>query len=74
MLLYSNKAIKSRLFHVAKYFSKLYTKSHEWVELDKDIATIGITDYAQNELGEIVHVDLPKIGEKFKQNESLVLI
>jgi glycine cleavage system H lipoate-binding protein len=50
-MLLSTKAIKGRLFNVGKNFSKLFTKDHEWVELDKDIATIGITDYAQNELG-----------------------
>ena len=39
-----------------------YAKSHEWVELDGDTATIGITDYAQSSLGDIVFVELPKVG------------
>jgi glycine cleavage system H protein len=39
-----------------------YTKEHEWIELDGDTGTIGITDYAQNSLGDIVFVDLPKVG------------
>jgi glycine cleavage system H lipoate-binding protein len=69
MLRYYTKTIK---YFNLKHFSKLYTKDHEWVELNNDIATIGITDYAQNELGEIVHVDLPKGGENFKQHDSLV--
>jgi glycine cleavage system H lipoate-binding protein len=72
MLRYSTQTLKLRYFKAVRHFSKLYTKDHEWVELNNDIATIGITDYAQNELGEIVHVDLPKIGEQFKQGESLV--
>ncbi len=43
-----------------------YAKSHEWVRLDGDVATIGITDYAQHELTDIVFVDLPKVGARFK--------
>ena len=41
-----------------------YSNDHEWVKLDGDIATVGITDYAQNSLGDIVFVDLPKVGDK----------
>lgn len=39
-----------------------YTKSHEWVRVEGDVATIGITDHAQSELGDIVYVDLPNVG------------
>src|SRR5580704_10731176 len=39
-----------------------YTKEHEWVHLEGNVATIGITDHAQHELGDIVYVDLPKVG------------
>ena len=39
-----------------------YTKEHEWVSVEGDIGTIGITDHAQHELGDIVYVDLPKVG------------
>ncbi|WP_309709622.1 glycine cleavage system protein GcvH, partial [Armatimonas sp.] len=39
-----------------------YSKSHEWVKLEGDIATIGITDHAQEELGDIVYVELPEVG------------
>ncbi len=45
----------------------LYSKEHEWVRLDGDAATIGITDYAQNALGDIVYVELPKVGTKIQQ-------
>jgi glycine cleavage system H protein len=45
----------------------LYSKEHEWVRLDGDSATIGITDYAQNALGDIVYVELPRIGAKIEQ-------
>ncbi len=42
----------------------LYSKEHEWVKLEEDIATVGITDYAQGELGDIVFVELPRVGTK----------
>lgn len=45
----------------------LYSKEHEWVKVDGDTATIGITDYAQNSLGDIVYVELPKVGRKLEQ-------
>ncbi len=44
-----------------------YTKEHEWARIEGDIATIGITDYAQSELGDIVYVELPKVGAKVEQ-------
>ena len=39
-----------------------YTKSHEWVKVEGDTATVGITDYAQDELGDIVYIELPEVG------------
>ena len=48
-----------------------YSKDHEWVRVDGDQAIIGITDYAQNSLHEIVYVDLPKVGAKVAQMQSL---
>ncbi len=48
-----------------------YTKEHEWVKVDSDMAVIGITDYAQKELGDIVFVELPEVGVKITQTESL---
>lgn len=45
----------------------LYSKEHEWVKLDGDTATIGITDYAQNALGDIVYVELPRVGKQIDQ-------
>ena len=47
-----------------------YTKEHEWVLLEGEIATIGITDHAQSELGDIVYVDLPKAGNTFEAGKS----
>jgi glycine cleavage system H protein len=48
----------------------LYTKEHEWLRVSEDIGTIGITDHAQKELGDIVYVELPKVGSKFDANQS----
>lgn len=49
----------------------LYTKEHEWIRIDEQIGTIGITDHAQKELGDIVYVELPKPGDQAIANESL---
>ncbi len=48
-----------------------YTKEHEWVLVEAGIGTIGITDHAQQELGDIVYVDLPKVGAAVDQGKSL---
>jgi glycine cleavage system H protein len=48
----------------------LYTKDHEWVRVDGELGTVGITHFAQAELGDIVYVELPKAGEKLAQNDS----
>ena len=48
-----------------------YSKSHEWVKLDGDVATVGITDHAQKELGEVVFVDMPDVGEIFDAGEEI---
>lgn len=47
-----------------------YSKDHEWVRVDGDQAIIGITDYAQNSLGDVVYVELPKADEEFAANEA----
>lgn len=46
-----------------------YTKDHEWISLDGNVATIGITDFAQHELGDIVYVDVPSVGKALAQHE-----
>lgn len=47
-----------------------YTREHEWVEVEGGIATIGITDWAQSELGDVVFVELPKVGDIIRLGES----
>lgn len=46
-----------------------YTKDHEWVRVKENLATVGITDHAQHQLGDVVYVELPKIGDKFEASE-----
>jgi glycine cleavage system H protein len=52
----------------------LYSKEHEWVKLDGDVATVGITDYAQSSLGDIVYVELPRVGASLAQSSSLGVV
>lgn len=52
----------------------LYSKEHEWVAVDGDVATIGITEYAQNALGDIVYVELPRPGSAIKQFGTIGVI
>ena len=47
----------------------LYTKDHEWVSIDNDIATIGITDYAQSELGDIIFIEFPNVDDIFNNED-----
>ena len=53
---------------------KKYTKEHEWVEVEGDTATVGITNHAQESLGDIVFIDLPTVGKEAKSNEELCVI
>ena len=48
-----------------------YTKEHEWVRLEGEVGTVGITDHAQKELGDIVYVDLPKVGTRVEQGKTI---
>ena len=51
-----------------------FTESHEWLQLKGAVGTVGITDYAQRELGEIVYIELPKVGQKVKIGQEIVVI
>jgi glycine cleavage system H protein len=48
-----------------------YSKDHEWVLVEGDVATVGITDYAQESLGDVVYVDLPRVGDSFNAHEAV---
>ncbi|MBR0973655.1 MULTISPECIES: glycine cleavage system protein GcvH [Bradyrhizobium] len=52
----------------------LYTSDHEWLAIDGDVATVGITDYAQSQLGDVVFVELPKIGRTLKKTEAAAVV
>lgn len=49
----------------------IYTEDHEWVHVEGDVCTLGITTYAQNELGEVVYVDLPEVGDTFDAGDEI---
>ena len=52
----------------------LYTSDHEWLRIEGDTATIGITDYAQSQLGDVVFVELPKVGRQLKKAEAAAVV
>ena len=52
----------------------LFTSDHEWLQIDGDTATIGITDFAQNQLGDVVFVELPKAGRSLKKAETAATV
>ncbi len=51
-----------------------YTKDHEWAQVDENIVTIGVTEFAQEQLGEVVYVELPEEGQKINQGESFGVV
>jgi glycine cleavage system H protein len=51
-----------------------YTKDHEWIRLDGEAATVGITDHAQSQLGDVVYVELPEIGKTFAQGAEAAVV
>lgn len=57
--------MKGQIMEVIDYY--LYTKEHEWVNIEGNVATVGITEYAQDALGDITFVELPKVGDEVEQ-------
>ncbi len=53
---------------------KRFTKEHEWVQLEDGTAVVGITSFAQEQLGDIVSIELPDVGSEFKQNEAMAIV
>ncbi len=51
-----------------------FTKEHEWIRVEGDLAVIGITDYAQQQLGDIVYVELPAVGKKLKKGDEAAVV
>ena len=54
--------------------SRYFTEDHEWVDVDGDVATVGITDYAQQQLGDIVFVELPEEGKTFDKGDDAAVV
>ena len=52
----------------------LYTKDHEWAKVEGEVATIGITDHAQEQLGELVFVELPEVGKEFAAHKEIAVV
>jgi glycine cleavage system H protein len=52
----------------------LFTSDHEWLRIEGDVATVGITDYAQSQLGDVVFVELPKVGRALKKAEAAAVV
>src|SRR6201989_1375766 len=52
----------------------LFTTDHEWLSIEGDVATIGITDYAQSQLGDVVFIELPKVGRALKKAEAAAVV
>ncbi len=59
-------------FHVPE--ENYYTKDHEWAQVDENVVTVGITEYAQDSLGEVVYVELPEEGQKVTQGEPFGVV
>jgi glycine cleavage system H protein len=51
-----------------------YTKEHEWIRAEGDIVTVGITPYAQEQLGDVVYVELPEVGRKVEQGKEMAVV
>ena len=51
-----------------------FTRDHEWIRLDGDVAVVGITDYAQSQLGDVVYVELPEIGRRVEQGKEAAVV
>jgi glycine cleavage system H protein len=52
----------------------LFTSDHEWLRIEGDVATVGITDYAQSQLGDVVFIELPKVGRTLKKAEAAAVV
>ncbi|HAT87461.1 MAG TPA: glycine cleavage system protein GcvH [Rhizobiales bacterium] len=54
--------------------SKLFTEDHEWIAIDGDVATVGITDFAQSQLGDVVFVELPEVGAELEKGGDAAVV
>ncbi len=54
--------------------NRLYSREHEWIDVDDDVGTVGISDYAQEQLGDVVFVELPESGRQVTRNDELCVV
>jgi glycine cleavage system H protein len=54
--------------------SRYFTKEHEWVEVEGDVGTVGISDYAQSQLGDITFVEMPAVGAAFRMGDAVAVV
>ncbi|KAJ9050749.1 hypothetical protein DSO57_1011647 [Entomophthora muscae] len=70
----SGLARLSAFQHSWKYSTKKYTQDHEWIEVNGNVATLGLTKYATKHLGEIVFAEIPDVGSKFGKGDSVAAV
>ncbi|CAB4037860.1 glycine cleavage system H, mitochondrial [Paramuricea clavata] len=72
----ANKSSPCRKIHTAWLLNaeRQFTKDHEWIVMSDNVGTIGISDYAQNSLGDIVYVELPDVGSTIEQNDTFGVV
>ncbi|KAJ2542683.1 glycine cleavage system H-protein subunit [Coemansia sp. RSA 1933] len=69
-----NQRISTRLVAQRMYATKKYTASHEWISIDNGVGTIGITDYAQNALGDVVYVEVPEVDTEVQIEDTVGVV
>ncbi|KAJ7365144.1 hypothetical protein OS493_007793 [Desmophyllum pertusum] len=71
-VLCSSNVESKRLLHIARWLlaERKYTEKHEWISVENGIGTVGVTDYAQEKLGDIVYVELPNVGDTVSKGEE----
>ena len=66
----ARRAFSSTSSSASSSAARVYTKSHEWIAVENGVGTVGITDYAQDKLGDIVFIGLPAVGKKLQSNRT----
>ncbi len=71
----NNASLNHNMFLQQRFASVMrFTKDHEWIKVDGDKGFVGISDFAQNALGDVVYVDLPEVGRTIKQKDTIVAV
>lgn len=73
-LQFASRMCSRQLFACSRALSTYYTQSHEWVSVEGNKCKVGITDYAQSALGDVVYVQLPDVGEEFEKEDEMASV